>query len=273
MEFRLLCPVEVGVGGRVIEIGPPQQRLVLAALAVEAGRPIGVESLIDRVWDEPPEQPRRTLQVYLSRIRRLLGTANLPGQPPVDIVRRSGGYLLDVHPDRVDVRRFQRLVHRARHCPEAERVALLRRAVELWHGHPLADLRGQWAARVRRGRQQQYLDAVVWWAEAAVRTGDPAVVLPRLRELVGEHPLMESLVAAYMHALCAVGRPADALDQYTATRYRLAEELGADPGPELQRLHRRILSADPALAPPAAITSSASRLVPWQLPAPHPNAA
>jgi tetratricopeptide (TPR) repeat protein len=266
-EFRLLGTVEIAVAGQVLDSGPPQQRLVMAILAAEAGRPVGVASLIDRMWDEPPGHPRRTLQVHLSRLRGLLDAAAASGQPPVRVVRRSGGYLLDVEPDRVDIYRFRWLIGQARHseCPSAERVSLLGRALELWRGQPLADLPGPWAVRVRLGWEQEYLEAVAVWAEESVRAGDPGAVLARLGELVGEHPLAESLAAAYMRALYAVGRPADALDHYTTVRHRLAGELGTDPGPELQLLHRQILTADPALSPSAP---AMARLVPRQLPAP-----
>jgi tetratricopeptide (TPR) repeat protein/DNA-binding SARP family transcriptional activator len=269
MEFRLLGAVEIAVDGRVLNPGPSQQRLVMAILAAEAGRPVSVESLIDRTWDEPPEHPRRTLQVYLSRLRRLLDGAATSGQP-VRVVRRSGGYLLDIDPDRVDIHRFRSLISQARHqeCPQPERAALLGRALELWRGQPLADLPGGWATRFRQGLQQQYLEAVAGWAEESVRAGDPGAVLARLGELVGEHPLVESLATAYMRALYAAGRPADALKHFDAIRHRLADELGTDPSPELQQLHRQILTADPALSSPEPAATGTSRLVPRQLPAP-----
>ena len=270
MELRLLGPIEVVFDGLVQEVGPPQQRLVLAVLAAEAGRPVSVESLIDRMWDKPPEQPRRTLQVYISRLRHLLKTWDVPEQPPVAVVRRSGGYLLDVDPVQVDVYRFQQLIDRtrARERDDESRAVLLGQALELWRGQPLADLPGPWAQRVRQSWRQRYLDAVVVWALACLHVGDAGAVLPRLSELVGQHPLVESLAAAYMRALYLAGSPAEALEHYAAFRRRLAQELGIEPGTELQQMHCRILSADPALAPLAAIAQPRSQLVPRQLPAP-----
>jgi DNA-binding SARP family transcriptional activator/Tfp pilus assembly protein PilF len=250
MEFRLLGTVEIVLGDRVVEVGPPQRRLVLAILAAEAGRPVSTERLVDRVWAEAPDGARRTLQVHISRIRRLLETPSTP----VGVVRRSGGYLLDIDPDRVDVHRFQRLVNQARDRDrtEAEQLALLRTALELWRGTLLSDLPGRWAAGFRQSWQQRYLETVVAWALVCLRAGESGAVLPLLGELVGEHPLVEPLAAAYMRALYTAGRPADALTHYTALRHRLAEELGIDPGRELQQLHRQILAADPALGLPAA---------------------
>ncbi|MGH3681557.1 MAG: AfsR/SARP family transcriptional regulator [Natronosporangium sp.] len=243
----MLGPMEAYVRGQLVDLGRPQQRLVLAALLVDHGRPVSTETLIDRVWDCAPDGARRTLQVHITRLRRLLARTTITA--PVPLIRRSGGYLLDVDPDRVDLHRFRSLAGQARRrdCPEAARVALLEQALELWYGQPLADLPGRWVERVRRAWQQQYLDTTVAWALACLRIGDAGGVLSRLGELVGEHPLAESLAAVYLRAMYAAGRPADALDHYTTIRHRLAEELGADPGPELQQLHRQILSADPAL--------------------------
>jgi DNA-binding SARP family transcriptional activator/tetratricopeptide (TPR) repeat protein len=263
VEFRVLGPVEADVDGRMVDLGRPQQRLVLAVLLVDAGRPVSTEALIDRVWDIAPDGARRTLQVHITRLRRVLDGCS------VELIRRSGGYVLDADPDRVDWHRFRRLVDQARRpeCPGPAQATLLGQALELWSGPPLAGLPGRWAARVRQGWQQQYVEAVVAWAQASLGLGDPGVVLPRLGELVGEHPLAESVAAAYMRALYAAGRPADALEHYTAIRCRLAEELGTDPSPELRRLHRQILSADPALAVPAPAVRE-SIPVPRQLPAP-----
>ena len=267
MELRLLGPVELVVDGRVLDAGGPRQRLVLAALAAEVGRSVAIDSLIDRVWDEPPERPRRALQVYISRIRQMLEAAN--GSGPVGVLRSAGGYQLDLDAERVDMHRFRRLVGRAgsEDSVVSERVALLGQALELWRGAPLADLPGQWASRVRSAWEQQYLDATVVWAGAALDTADPGVVLPRLAELTGEHPLVEPLAAVFIRALCAAGHVVQALDHFATVRHQLAEQLGTDPGPELQQLHRQILSADPALTPAVASTGPAME-VPRQLPAP-----
>jgi tetratricopeptide (TPR) repeat protein len=270
VEFRVLGPVEAHTSGQLVDLGRPQQRLVLAVLLVDAGRPVSTETLIDRVWDSAPDGARRTLQVHITRLRRLLAETSTTVGSPAALTRRSGGYLLDIDLDRVDVHRFRRLVNQARQgeCPEAERVTLLGQALELWRGQPLADLPGEWATRVRHGWQDQYLETVVAWAQACLQVGDPGTVLPRLSEQVAEHPLVESLVAAYLRALYAAGRPADALGCYSAMRHRLADELGTDPGPELQQLHRQILTSDPVLTSPSAIAPVGPTPVPRQLPAP-----
>ncbi|HET6212715.1 MAG TPA: AfsR/SARP family transcriptional regulator [Micromonosporaceae bacterium] len=269
-EFRLLGPVEVVASGQPVEVGPPQRCAVLAALAVDAGRPVTVETLIDRVWgDQSPERVRRALHAHVTRIRRLLEHAGTADGRPARLLRRPGGYLLDIDPDRVDLHRFRRLCEQARDPDrdDAERVLLLREALRLWHGEPLAGLAGLWVTRTRHGWRQQHLDAVQAWACAELRVDNPAAVIGPLTDLVGEHPLLEALVAVLMRALYAAGHSAEALDLYTATRNRLVEELGAEPGTELQRVHQGILRDDLGKpAPAAAPTPQPSRVVPAQLP-------
>jgi DNA-binding SARP family transcriptional activator/tetratricopeptide (TPR) repeat protein len=274
MELRLLGPVELRVAGRPVHAGGARQRSVLAALAVDVGGAVPAETLIDRVWGQaPPPRARHALHVYIARLRGLLQQAPA-GTGPTRVVHRAGGYLLDVSAECVDLHRFRRLADQARDrgCRDPRRVELLWRALELWHGPPLAELPGEWAARIRQGCQQEYLDAVLGWAQACLRVGDPGAVLPRLADLTGEHPMVESLAAAYMRALYAAGRPADALAHFRTLQRVLAEELGADPGPELRELHRQVLTADPALARPVAPPPLPGRApVPRHLPAPPPG--
>jgi len=283
MELRLLGPVELRVAGRMVHPGGARQRLVLAALAVDAGGPVPVETLIDRVWGQaPPPQARHALQVYIARLRRLLQPASGHPGPEPRLAYRAGGYTVEIDPERVDLHRLRRLAGQAREpgCPDPRRVALLGRAAELWRGPPLAGLPGEWPARLRHGWQLEYLEVVLGWAGACLRSGDPAAVLARLAELTGEHPMVESLAAAYLRALVAAGRPADALAHYRALQQTLSEELGTDPSAELRVLHRQILTADPAVTGPAvtgpvpaAGSAAGAEPVPRCLPAPPPRFA
>jgi DNA-binding SARP family transcriptional activator len=243
MQFRLIGPVEIDSVGQVIEIGPPQQRLLAAALAVDAGRLVSVESLIDRVWDEPPTGARRTLHVLISKMRRTLEHASRGEAEDVTVVRRSGGYVLQLNPDRVDLLRFRRLAGDARQADGAARVTFLRTAVGLWQGEPLSGLPGDWAGRARAAWWQEYLEAAVAWARTELRTGNPAATIGTLTMLADEYPLAESVSATLMEALCAGRRPADALALYARTRQRLADELGVDPGAELQVAYQAALLA------------------------------
>ncbi|MEU4625054.1 winged helix-turn-helix domain-containing protein [Actinoplanes sp. NPDC023801] len=144
MELRLLGPVEVRLDGRLLDLGPPRQRCVFAALAVDVGRPVQVDTIVDRVWDEsPPPSARESVYVYVGRLRKAL----LRALAPADLVRRSGGYQLEAETDQVDLHRFRLAVHRAGQPgrPSADRLAALRAAMAVWRGAPLADLDAEWA--------------------------------------------------------------------------------------------------------------------------------
>jgi DNA-binding SARP family transcriptional activator/tetratricopeptide (TPR) repeat protein len=258
VEFRLLGPVEMRVGERRVDAGPPRQRAVLAALLVDAGRVVPIDTLIDRVWgSETPERARAaTLQVHLSRIRRLLGQAERCGAP--ELARESGGYLLRVDPERVDLHGFRRLT-------AAGSAESLRAALALWQGQPLAGVDGEWAERMRQLWSRERVDAAVAWARAELAHGVSQPVVAGLAELVSDHPLVEPLTEVHMLALHAAGRTSEALDLYARTRAHLADELGSDPGPDLQALHQSLLRGEVVAAP------SVSSAVPRQLPAPAPT--
>ncbi|MET7694560.1 BTAD domain-containing putative transcriptional regulator [Streptomyces sp. NPDC005483] len=261
VTFRLLGPVELW-GRGPIDLGPPQRRSVMAALAVDAGRAVPIETLTRRVWGEdPPEGARQALYAHVARIRRGLAAAGAVRTP--GLLRRNGGYVLDTDSEDVDLHRFHRLVTDARRAgrSDAEQVTILREALDLWRGEPLAGLSGEWASRMRDTWRRQWLDAVTAWANAETSVGNHAVVIDRVPELIDQHPLVEPLVAVLMRALYEAGRGSEALECFAETRKRLADELGADPGTELRQLHRAILQPpEPTEAtdpPPSARPRSA----------------
>ncbi len=248
MRIRLLGPVEIGSADRV-DPGAPRQRTVLAALAVDAGRLVPTGTVIERIWgDDPPRQAREALYPYIARLRRLITEAAAADGTEAALVRRSGGYLLDLDPDLVDVLLLERLA--------AGGSDDLRRAMELWRGEPLAGLGGAWVERMRSEWQRRRAETAIAWAEAELRAGEPARVVAPLTGLLGEFPLMEGLAAALVRALHATGRGAEALTVFASTRALLAEELGADPGRELAEAHRAALqpgavpAGGPVLLPP-----------------------
>lgn len=247
MTLRLLGPVEFGVNGHMVDVGPPQRRNVLAALAVDAGRPVSVETLVERVWDgQAPDGARRALHAHIARIRQVVRHGDSGRETPVRLLRRGGEYLLELEPEQVDMHQFQRLVEHAGqpHRSAVERVAALREALALWQGAPLRGLPGQWAARVRERWRRRRLDVLVIWADAELRHRPDAPIVSALHEVVDEYPLAEPLVVALMRALHAAGRGAEAVDCYATTRSRLVEQLGIEPGPDLRSLHRSILRDD-----------------------------
>ena len=242
-ELRLLGPVQLWVGDRAVDLGPAKQRTVLAALLVDADQAMPTEALIDRIWDDdPPASGRSALYSYVTRLRGLLRAA-------VDGSRldhEPGGYRLALAGHHVDLHEFRRLValaHDGGHDDE-RRAAMLDQALRLWRGPALADLPGDWAARIREVLGQQRLDATVSWARIQLRLGRTDETIGPLREVLTDHPLVEPLAAVLMEALLREGRSAEALDCYGATRRRLVEALGVEPGPELRRLHATILRHD-----------------------------
>jgi DNA-binding SARP family transcriptional activator len=160
-------------------------------LAADVGRPVSTETLVDRVWGErPPRRPREALYVYITGIRRVIER----GDGAASLVRRSGGYLLDADPNRVDLHRYHRLESEARKPNRSarEHLALLRQALALWRGTPLANVSSDWASQTRRAWEREHVDTVLRWTDAELGVGDPGIAMRPLTELVDRHPLDES---------------------------------------------------------------------------------
>jgi DNA-binding SARP family transcriptional activator/tetratricopeptide (TPR) repeat protein len=246
VEVRVLGAVEAHVDGRPVDLGHARQRCVLVALLVDADRPVPVDQLLDRVWgDRLPLRARAALYSYLSRLRRVLAAVGGAG-----IVRQPGGYLLTVDPMAVDLHRFRRLVARARESTDDVAAALLAEALALWRGPAFARLDTPWLNAVRAALDRERLAAELDRNDLALRLGTHAAVLAELSAGAAAYPLDERLAGQLLLALYRSGRQADALAHYQQLRLRLVEELGADPSAPLRRLHRQILTADPALAVP-----------------------
>ncbi|GAA0514478.1 SARP family transcriptional regulator [Paractinoplanes deccanensis] len=242
-------------------MGPPKQAVVLTALLLDGNRPLSTEVLVERVWGpDAPDHAARTLHTYVSRIRQLLE----PADGPTRLHRhRSGGYLLELPEESLDLHYFRQLVTRAAELDRADpkRALLLREALTLWRGQPLAGLPGDWAARARMLLIEERIDATIHWADAETRTGNPAAAIGPLTELAEQHPLVEPLAAALIRALAAAGRTAKAVDQFLAVRRRLVDELGVEPGAELRAAHRDIVRQ----------THEPDEIVPAQLPLDVPD--
>ncbi|MFG2036577.1 BTAD domain-containing putative transcriptional regulator [Dactylosporangium sp. NPDC048998] len=248
-HFRLLGPPEVWADDQLVDIGAPKRRAVLAALLFDVGTALTTETLIDRVWDQqPPGKARDVLYAHLSRIRYILAALADATGDPMALERRSGGYLVRLDPDLIDLHRFRSLVEQARR-PErtdVDRATTLQQALALWRGDPLAGLPGEWMARKREGLRRQRIDVLLAWARMELVLGRQESVIEALYPLVAEHPTVESLSALLMRALHVAGRGADALNCYATIQRHLAVELGVDPGPELRALHHAILRGEPA---------------------------
>ncbi|GAA0561568.1 tetratricopeptide repeat protein [Paractinoplanes ferrugineus] len=268
-EFGVLGAVEAKVAGKAVDLGHARQSSVLAVLLVEAGRPVTVDQLVDRVWGEDaPQRATAALYSYLSRLRRAVA-----GATEVGIERRPGGYVLTADPLSVDLHRFRKLVTQAR-STEPDRAAAEHstRALALWRGDPFAGLETPWLSAMRQSLLDERFAAELDHNDTLLRLGRHSELLPALSAAVAGHPLDERLAEQLMLALYRCGRQADADEQYRRIRRSLADELGSDPGAGLRRLHERILAADPALdvavpSPPVTVPVPARANVPAQLPA------
>jgi DNA-binding SARP family transcriptional activator/tetratricopeptide (TPR) repeat protein len=272
MWFGILGPLLVRDGDVVVEVPAARQRALLAALLLRAGRPVPADVLAEIVWDGmPPPGAQTTLRSYVLRLRRVLG----PGAG-ARVRTRYHAYLVEANAEEVDALRFAQLSQEggaavwAGDWAQAARV--LGEALALWRGPALADVLSE---SLRREDVQDLealrVQAEEWRIDAALHLGGAAELVPGLQSLASQHPLRERFHGQLMLALYRCGRQAEALAAYREARRVLAEELGTEPGPELQRLHQQILHADPALTrtgPAAPATAAApAGPAPRQLPA------
>jgi predicted ATPase/DNA-binding SARP family transcriptional activator len=249
VDFRLLGPLAALADGEPIDLGPPQQRALLAQLLLRANEAVPVEELVDALWPEdPPGSARHAIQVYVSRLRGALGG-------PARIEARSRAYVLRAPPEDIDLMRFRQLVAEAQDFLAADDGAraaeLLQEALGLWRGRALADLEGETGVReVALELEEERLGALELRLEADSRAGrDAAELLPELEQLVAEYPAREEVHAHLMLTLHRSGRQADAIDAFGKARELLLNELGLEPGPRLRELEAAIRRDDPALTP------------------------
>jgi DNA-binding SARP family transcriptional activator len=240
MEFLLLGPLEVRDGDRVVALGGVKQRALLALLLLNANRVVPRDRLIDELWGEdPPKTALASVQVYVSRLRKLL----LPGV----LVTRAPGYTLEVEPDALDLARFELLLAEARGARSEVAARLLREALGLWRGPPLAEFAEEPFARVEAGRLEELrLGALEERISAELELGRDLELVGELEALVPQHPHRERFRAQLMLALYRAGRQADALQAYRAARAALGE-LGLEPSVALRQLEQQILNQAGAL--------------------------
>jgi DNA-binding SARP family transcriptional activator len=257
--LRLLGPVEVRSGGSWRQPDRPQQRLVLAMMALRAGQVVPVGELIGAVWAEtPPRSARASVQVLVTRLRRVLA-----GTPGGRLERLGEGYRLHLEQDRLDVHRFRSLAKAGREAADCRTaLAAFDEALALWRGPALADVPGTAKVEaIRSGLAEEYLSAVQDRVAAMLDCGLEREAAAELPGLLARNPLAERLAGMLMIALYRCGQQADALGVFRDVRARLVGELGIEPGPELQHLHQRILAGDPDLTGPPDARLEA---VPWQ---------
>jgi DNA-binding SARP family transcriptional activator len=246
LELRLLGPLELVADGSPISLGGRKQRATLAILLLHANRVVSVDRLADDLYaGAPPVTAVTQVQRQISDLRKTLGAG-------AAIETRAPGYLLRVGDAQVDLHRFERLAEEGRHAldrGDADAAAeLLREALALWRGAPLADLADEAFAQVPVGRLEEIrLAALEERIEAELALGRHAQLIGELEQLIAEHPLRERFRAQLMLALYRAGRQTEALDLYRRTREELVDELGIEPGPAIRELERAILAQDPSL--------------------------
>ena len=266
MDLRILGPLELVLGDRTLSIGTAQRRAVLALLLVHAPEPVSTDRLIDELWGErPPATAQHAVQVHVSAIRKALGRAAADGEVRLRTV--PSGYVLDVDPDRIDARRFERLLAEAQRIiatdpREARR--LLGEALLMWRGPALADLRDSDIAREEAERLDELRAlAIERRVEASLGCGEHAETIGTIRGLVAANPVRERPRRLLMLALYRSGRHAEALAAYRDACDAL-DEIGLQPGPELRELEAAILRHDVSLREGIAVPET---------PTPDPEAA
>jgi DNA-binding SARP family transcriptional activator len=279
MELRVLGMFEVNRGGAVVTPSAPKLRQVLALLSTRANSPVHTRQLVDELWeDRPPASWATTLQTYIYQLRKLLALGE-QGQPAA-LHTRPSGYLLSLPPGTLDLHRFERLAAqgtaemRGGHFEAA--ADTLRAALELWRGPALSDVTLGPILQADVVRLEECRNGVLEMRlDADLALGRYQQLISELAGLSAGNPTHEGLHGRLMLALYRAGRRSDALQVFQRVRAALAEDLGLEPGPELQRIHRAVLSSDPATdafgaaaAPVPASGPAAARPVdpPAQLP-------
>lgn len=267
MEFRLLGPLDVSGPGGPLPALAPRQQVVLAMLLLEANRVVPVDRLIRAVWGEdPPPTAKAQIHICISSLRRLLGGIGVAGA----IATRPPGYSISLPEEDLDLRAFERLARDGRAACAGERLAEAAQAygaaLALWRGDPLAGVSSELVTSITARLVERRLRVIEEFSDVRLRLGDHHLLVDELSEVAAANPLHERLQAQFMVALSRAGRRTEALSCFRRTRDRFVEELGMEPGAELQRVMRMILSGDgEEQAGPKPLTDIAN--VPRQLPA------
>src|SRR5215203_471841 len=257
MHIAVLGPLEITTDdGTSVPVPGAKERLLLAALTVAAPHAVSLDRLAESMWNgSPPASARKTFQIHVVRLRSALEPDRIKGSPGRYIVRREAGYALAADRADVDVLAFGDLVARGRaHLASGDAVTavdLLTNAIGLWRGEPYGDWPDAPFAGAERGRLGELRTAALQsLLEARLALGRHGEVVPELERLTLQEPLHEEWWRLLVLALYRSGRQGDALAAVARARAVLAEELGADPGPQLLAIEAAVLGHDPALESP-----------------------
>ena len=247
ITFRLLGMLEVRVGDTEVSLPQGKLRVLLASLLISANRLVSHTELAERLWeDDQPAGPKATIATYVMRLRRALGREET-GRTPIRA--HAQGYLIDVEPGQLDLLVFSELVEAARVAEDLEvELRLLKEALELWRGTPLADIDSRSLREEHSTRlEEQRLRVIERRIDVELALGNHAEVVGELAALTTGHPRRQRFCSQAMLALHRCGRQADALAAYAQLRSTLVEGLGLEPTADVRRLQEQILAEDPAL--------------------------
>ncbi|MFD9792755.1 BTAD domain-containing putative transcriptional regulator [Streptomyces sp. NPDC059070] len=259
LRYEVLGRLRVTCGDADLTPAPPKIAKLLALLTVRAGETVPGDKLVAELWEQhPPRCAAASLRVYVSQLRKLLGT---PGRAS-PIVTASPGYILDVSQNQLDVRLFERLYEsgRARYAAADYPAAAecLRNALAIWRGPVLDGMSGSSEiSSFAAVEEEKRLNCIELNIESALALGRHHAVIEELKGLVVQHPLREPFYRQLMAALYRVGRQGDALGVYRSARRVIRDELGVEPGTPLQLTQEAILRADPARLEAVGVTAAA----------------
>jgi DNA-binding SARP family transcriptional activator len=270
-QVRLLGPVQLLAGSRVVPVGGPGVRGLLALLALEANRVVGLDEIIDALWaHDPPATARTIVHGNVSQLRRVLRSVQ-SDEDDARILTAPPGYQLRVDPQQIDVHRARILMDRAASAAGERRAELLSEAYSLWQGPVLAGVPDS-----IRAPELEELRLAVHGArvDADLAIGRHNALIVELSPIVRVNPFAERTVGQLMRALYFAGRRGDALELYQRVSAKVVGTLGIDPGPELRRLHDRVLNDDlPEPRAPVETAPSPPPTAPSQIPAGVPSLA
>jgi predicted ATPase/DNA-binding SARP family transcriptional activator len=242
LEVRVLGPLQALRDGRVVDLGQPRQRALLAILLLSPNEVVSAERLIDELWGErPPSSAPNMIQIYVSRLRKALGPGLLLTVKP--------GYVLRVDEQSVDATRFAELVERAGHLisdgAASAAKEMLEEALGMWRGPPLAEFTYESFMQGALARfENARLEAIELRIDADLALGRHVPLVGELEQRIADHPFRERLRGQLMLALYRSGRQAEALEAYRTARTTLLQELGIEPSPAVRELEQKILDQD-----------------------------
>lgn len=252
-EFRVLGPIEAVVAGRLVDLGAPKQRALLALLVSRVGQPVAIDVIVEELWTgHPPPSAISSLQAYVANLRRVLEPDRAPRTPPTVLRTCDRGYRLDCRVVEVDVHQFGERATAGwqaldRDDPQ-QALNEFEAGLALWRGQAYAEVADATCVMPEVARLEgMRLSVIEGRCAALLGVGAHEVAVAELEAFTQAHPLREYGYELFSLALYRAGRQADALAALRTNQKRLAEELGINPRPALQRLEREILNQAPAL--------------------------